>query len=119
MTAKFQETTMAAGVLPPNEQLCLTVVKASGYAANMKGNSEHPVLKYTEVGERLWHAMAETWHVPLRVVVQHASVRIQPAGVSRREQLMAFTCPGSLTISWPWYTHYLSSSRITTSWSSS
>ncbi|XP_071458653.1 protein tyrosine phosphatase domain-containing protein 1 isoform X2 [Marmota flaviventris] len=48
---------MAAGVLPQNEQPYSTLVNNSGYAANMKGNSERPTPKYTKVGERLRHVI--------------------------------------------------------------
>ncbi|XP_059782273.1 protein tyrosine phosphatase domain-containing protein 1 isoform X3 [Balaenoptera ricei] len=50
-------TTMAAGVLPQNEQPYSPLVNNSGYAANMKGNSGRPTPKYTKVGERLRHVI--------------------------------------------------------------
>ncbi|XP_011383080.1 protein tyrosine phosphatase domain-containing protein 1 isoform X2 [Pteropus vampyrus] len=50
-------TTMAAGVLPQNEQPYSTLVNNDGHAANMKGNSGRPTPKYTKVGERLRHVI--------------------------------------------------------------
>nr|KAF6434276.1 protein tyrosine phosphatase domain containing 1 [Molossus molossus] len=51
------QTTMAAGVLPQNEQPYSTLVNNSGHAAKMKGNSGRPTPKYTKVGERLRHVI--------------------------------------------------------------
>uniref|UniRef100_A0A8C9BC80 Protein tyrosine phosphatase domain-containing protein 1 n=2 Tax=Phocoena sinus TaxID=42100 RepID=A0A8C9BC80_PHOSS len=51
------QTTMAAGVLPQNEQPYSTLVNNSGYAENMKGTSGRPTPKYTKVGERLRHVI--------------------------------------------------------------
>uniref|UniRef100_A0A8C9PRK5 Uncharacterized protein n=1 Tax=Spermophilus dauricus TaxID=99837 RepID=A0A8C9PRK5_SPEDA len=44
--------TIAAGVLPPNEQPYSMLANNSGYAANMKGNSEYPTMKYIKLGDR-------------------------------------------------------------------
>ncbi|KAM6214490.1 protein tyrosine phosphatase domain-containing protein 1 [Rhynchocyon petersi] len=46
---------MATGILP--QDFFSTLVNSSGYAANLKGNSECPAPKYTKVGERLRHVI--------------------------------------------------------------
>ncbi|XP_055127849.1 protein tyrosine phosphatase domain-containing protein 1 isoform X9 [Symphalangus syndactylus] len=57
----------------------------------------------------------DTCGVPWHVVVELASMRTQPTGVSRSKPSRGFTHPGSLIIYWPWPAHPLSSWRSTTS----
>ncbi|XP_015980875.2 protein tyrosine phosphatase domain-containing protein 1 isoform X2 [Rousettus aegyptiacus] len=57
MMSDSYATTMAAGVLPQNEQQYSTLENNDGQGANMKGNSGRPAPKYTKVGERLRHVI--------------------------------------------------------------
>ncbi|XP_066224444.1 protein tyrosine phosphatase domain-containing protein 1 isoform X1 [Saccopteryx leptura] len=57
MSGFYAQTTMAAGVLPQDEQPYSTLVNYSGHPANVKGNSGRPTPKYTKVGERLRHVI--------------------------------------------------------------
>uniref|UniRef100_F6QH29 Protein tyrosine phosphatase domain-containing protein 1 n=1 Tax=Equus caballus TaxID=9796 RepID=F6QH29_HORSE len=87
---------MAAGVLPQKEHPYSTLVNNSGYAANMKVlDVQHQSIRKLESVYGM--SFLDTWPAPWRVVAEHASMKIQPAGVSRSKPLRGSTHPGCLS----------------------